>query len=161
MKFIPIVIAFLVVCELAIAQLVVPEPPPPRAVGNSAMLIKFGGQRIEVLPSNRAVRNPNGQYTVVVTNPAEPITKDKLGVGYSYASNSKVLLSGEINFKLKLGFSAASLGSIAVDSKLVASPDMYLFTPSTPLDLVRTVGVLQANPAVEWVEPFIVRARIN
>ena len=128
---------------------------------DTAMLIQFGGQRIEVLPANRAVREANGQYSIVQAETSEVITTDRLGVGYSYASNSNILLSGEISVKLKPQYSMASLGSLASGSKLLVSPDVYLLKANTPLDLIRIMGLLQANPAVNWAETFTIRARIN
>ena len=161
MKLIPFFLLFAMSCDFASAQLLVPEPPPPRAVSNAAMLIQFGGQRIEVLPANRAVRESNGQYSIVQADVNEVMTMDRLGVGYSYASNSNIMLSGEVSVKLKPQYSMASLGSLAAGSKLLVSPDVYLLKASTPLDLIRMMGLLQANPAVSWAEPFTIRGRIN
>lgn len=161
MKLIPFLLSFAMACDLASAQLLVPEPTPPRVVSNAAMLIQFGGQRIEVLPASRAVRESNGQYSIVQADTSEIMTMDRLGLGYSYAINSNVLLSGEISVKLKPQYSMASMGSLAAGSKLLVSPDLYLLKANTPLDLVRMMGLLQANPAVNWAEPFTIRARIN
>lgn len=161
MKLLSIAIFFVALWSCAHAQLVVPESPPARAIGDAAMLMQFGGQKIEVFPASRAVKSLNGQYTLVDASTSEALSKDRVGVGYSHASHSHVVLSGEISIKLKARYSVASLGPIASEVKLQMPPDLYLFTARTPLDLVRWVGWLQANPAVEWVEPFSVRARIN
>ena len=159
--FIRAFILFVWACTLANAQLVAPLAPAPRPVSNAAMVIQFGSQRIEVLPAIRAVKQANGQYNLVDAGVTETITPDRLGVGYSYVSNDKVLINGDISVKLKTGFSATSLGSIAVGSKLLVPPDLYVLSARTPLDLVRMIGMLQANPAVDWVEPFIIRARFG
>ena len=161
MNLLPLLFSFAMACDSASAQLLVPEPPPSRAVSDAAMLIQFGAQHIEVLSTSRALRDSNGQYSLVHAEASEAITMERLGVGYSYASNSNILLSGEISVKLKPQYSMASLGSLATSSKLIASPDMYLLKANTPVDLVRIMGLLQTNPAVNWAEPFTIRARIN
>jgi len=161
MKLMYIFLLFAMACDFASAQLLAPDPTPPRVVSNAAMLIQFGGQRIEVLPASRAVRESNGYYSIQQADTSEVIAVDKLGVGYSYASNSNVLLSGEITLKLKPQYSVASLGTLATGSKLLVSPDLYLLKANTPLELIRMMGLLQSNPAVNWAEPFTIRARIN
>lgn len=145
----------------AYAQLMVPHAATPRPVSNPAMVIQFGSHRIEVLPTLRAVKQDNEQYRLVEAGTSEVMNKDKLGVGYSYASNAKILMTGEINVRLKAGYSLSSLGSLAARSKLLLPPDLYVVPASTPVDLVGIMGVLQDNPAVEWFEPFITRARLS
>lgn len=142
------------------AQLVVPEPPLHRAISDMGMVIQFGSHRIEVLPTKRAVKQANGQYKVMTTGTSEAITKDKLGIGYSYASNTHVLINGELNVKLRTGYSLTSLGALASGAQLLIPPDLFVLNASTPHDLVRMMGALQTNRAVDWVEPFIIRQRL-
>lgn len=160
MKLISVFIFSALAYAQACGQLVAPQAPTPRPVSNAAMVIQFGSQRIEVLPASRAVKQANGQFSVVDAGNSEAMTKDRLGVGYSYASNAKVLMNGDISVKLRAGYSVTSLGPLAAGSKLLVPPDLYVLNASTPLDLVRMMGTLQANPAVDWVEPFIIRARL-
>ena len=160
MKLISVFIFSALAYTQACGQLVAPQAPTPRPVSNAAMVIQFGSQRIEVLPTSRAVKQASGHYNVVDAGTSEAMTKDKLGVGYSYASNAKILMNGDISVKLRAGYSVTSLGPLAAGSKLLVPPDLYVLNASTPLDLVRMVGALQANPAVDWVEPFIIRARL-
>jgi len=162
MKLIIAAILSALAYTMANAQLLAPQTPTPtpRPVSNAAMVIQFGSQRIEILPAIRAVKLADGQFKIVDAGTSESMTKDKLGVGYSYASNAKVLMNGDISVKLKAGYSANSLGSLAAGSKLLVPPNLYVLSASTPLDVVRMMDLLQANPAVDWVEPFIIRARL-
>lgn len=160
MPFIFILILSAVNCTLANAQLVVPEPPLQRPIVDMTMVIQFGSHRIEVLPTKRAVKQANGQYTMMTTGPSEAMTKDKLGIGYSYASNAHVLINGELNVKLRTGYSLTSLGALASGAQLLIPPDLFVLNASTPHDLVRMMGALQTNRAVDWVEPFIIRQRL-
>lgn len=161
MRYTFIFIVLALIFDLAHGQLVAPPPPALRPISNPNMVIQFGGQRIEVLPTNRAAKIANGHYSVVDASPSELMTQDKLLVGYSYASNAKILMNGDISVRLKAGYSIQALGSLAAGSKLLAPPHLYVLSASTPLDLVRWISVLQANPAVEWAEPYIIKARIT
>ena len=160
MRFIFILIFSTLACTLANAQLVVPEPPLQRPVMDMNMVIQFGGHRIEVLPAKRAVLQANGHYTALSTGTSEAMTKDRLGMGYSYASNTHVLMNGELSVKLKTGFSLTSLGPLSTGAKLVIPPNLFVLNASTPHELVRMMRALQTHPAVDWVEPFIVRNRL-
>lgn len=160
MMFIRAFILSGLLCTTAYAQLMVPHATTPRPVSNPAMVIQFGGQKIEVLPTMRAVKQANEQYLLVEAGASEVMNKNKLAVGYSYASNAKILMTGEINVKLKAGYSLSSLGSLSVRSKLLLPPDLYIVHASTPVDLVGIMVALQGNPSVEWLEPFIIRARL-
>ena len=150
-----------IVSELAHAQLIVPDVEPVRPVLNTAMVIQVGGQKLEVLPNSRAVQIGSAMYSITNSDSSENITKDRLGVAYSYAINSNILLNGEITIKLKNGNTASSLAGLGTGLKLLVSPNVFVMTVNTPSDLVRWVNLLQAHPAVEWVEPFSVKARIN
>jgi len=160
MQFIFILIFSTLACTLANAQLVVPEPPLQRPIMDMNMVIQFGGHRIEVLPAKRAVLQANGHYTVMSTGTSEAMTKDRLGMGYSYASNTHVLMNGEFSVKLKTGFSLTSLGPLSTGAKLLIPPNLFVLNASTPHELVRMMRALQTHPAVDWVEPFIVRNRL-
>lgn len=150
-----------IVSELAHAQLVVPDVKPVRPVLNTAMVIQVAGQKLEVLPNSRAVQIDSAIYTIINSDSSENITKERLGVAYSYAITSNILLNGEITVKLKNGNTASSLGSLGTGLKSLVPPSVFVMNVNTPNDLVRWVNLLQAHSAVEWVEPFIVKARIN
>lgn len=160
MQFIFILIFSTLVCTLANAQLVVPEPPLQRPIMDMNMVIQFGGHRIEVLPAKRAVLQANGQYTKMTTGTSEALSKDRLGIGYSYASNTHVLMNGEVSVKLRTGFSLTSLGPLSTGAKLLVPPDLFVLNASTPHELVRMMKALQTHRAVDWVEPFIIRNQV-
>jgi hypothetical protein len=146
---------------LAGAQITLPDTPPPRAVVNPAMLIQFKGQKIEILPQKRAVKQAIGLYTLVDAQPSDAFTKDSLGVGYSYTINAHVVLNGEISFKLNPGYTAANVGTLKKNSSTLIMPGMHIIQAATPLDYLKIMGELQSNPAVSWVEPYIIRAKFN
>lgn len=125
------------------------------------MVIQFGSHPIEVLPTKRAVKQANGQYTMMTIGTSEAMTKDKLAIGYSYASNAHVLLNGEISVKLRTGYSLNALGPLSKGAKLLVPPNLFVLNASTPLDLVRMMSALQTHQAVDWVEPFIIRNRLT
>lgn len=160
MPLILILIFFTLGHTLANAQLVAPAPPTQRPVIDTNMVIQFGNHRIEVIPGKRAVKQLNGQYSLVTAETFDTISNDRLAVGYSYVSNAQIMLNGEINIKLKAGYSLTTLGSNSEGAKLLIPPDLFVLSASTPLDLVRKMKVLQTNPAVDWVEPFIVRNQL-
>lgn len=160
MPFIFILILSAASCTLANAQLVVPKPPLQRPIVDMTMVIQFGSHRIEVLPTERAVKQANGQYTKMTTGSSEALSKDRLGIGYSYASNAHILLNGEVSVKLRTGFPLTSLGPLSSGAKLLVPPDLFVLNASTPLDLVRMMGALQTHQAVDWVEPFIIRNQV-
>ena len=143
------------------AQLVAPEAKPVRPITDALMVIQFGGQKLEVLPSIRATRKNSGPYSIVNTEPLEVISNEKLGVAYSYAVASNVLFNGEISIKFKPGYALSSLGGVGTSFKLLVSPDIYVMTVTTPADLVKWVNLLQAQPSIQWVEPFTIKARFN
>jgi hypothetical protein len=149
------------ISELAHAQLNVPDVKSFRPVLNAAMVIQVGGQKLEVLPNSRAVQIGSAMYSITNSDSSENITKDRLGVAYSYAINSNILLNGEITIKLKNGNTVSSLGSLGTGLKSLVPPSVFVMNANTPSDLVRWVNLLQAHPAVEWVEPFTVKARVN
>jgi len=155
----------LCVCLLALmghAQILLPNAPAPlRAVVNPEMLIQFNGQRMEVLATQRGVRNVAGTYTLITADATDGLSRDKLGVAYSYARRGPVFLTGEVSAKLRTGFQASALSGLGVDIRLLAPPDVYILTVSTPPAIVSLVKQLQLNPAVEWVEPFTVQGNIN
>lgn len=143
------------------AQPVLPEVKPARTIIDPAMVIQFGGQKIEVLQNIRAIRQESGAYSVVDSDASENIGKNKLGVAYSYTIGSNILFNGEISIKMKSGNTSASLGGTGSGLKLLIPPDIYVKVVDTPQDLVKWVNLLQAQPSVEWVEPFTIRARLN
>jgi hypothetical protein len=161
MQFIFILIFSTLACTQASAQLVVPEPPIQRQITDMTMVIQFGSHPIEVLPTKRAVKQANGQYTMMTIGTSEAMTKDKLAIGYSYASNAHVLLNGEISVKLRTGYSLNALGHLSKGAKLLVPPNLFVLNASTPLDLVRMMSALQTHQAVDWVEPFIIRNRLT
>lgn len=158
--FLSLYLAFL--GHSAMAQIVLPSSPVPmRAVINSEMLIQFNGQKIEVLTTQRGVRNSTGAYSLINTDPSEPITRDKLGVAYSYALRGPIFLTGEVSVKLRPGFQASALSGATPNLRLLVPPDVYILWVSTPPAIVSLVKQLQLNPAVEWVEPFTTQGNTN
>jgi len=155
------VIILVVLSTRAQAQLIAPPPNPVRMVGNATMLIQFGGHRLEILPTQRAVRQANGQFTVVDANAVDTINKDSLGMAYSYSANTKVTINGEISMKLKTNYTVSSLGNLAAGAKPLVPPYIYVFQAATPMDLVKIVNQLQANSAVEWVEAMNYPVKFN
>jgi hypothetical protein len=144
------------------AQILLPNAPAPlRAVVNPEMMIQFNGQRMEVLATQRGVRNAAGTYTLSNADATDVLSRDKLGVAYSYARRGHVLLTGEVSAKLRTGFQASALSGLGADIRLLAPPDVYILTVSTPPAIVSLVKQLQLNPAVEWVEPFTIQGNIN
>ena len=140
------------------AQIVLPGSQAPlRAVVNSEMLVQFNGQKIEVLPSQRGIRNSAGIYSIVSADASEIMTRDKLGVAYSYALRGPVFLTGEVSVKLRAGFQASALNGLGTNVRLLVPPDVYILMATTPNALVNLVKQLQLNPAIEWVEPFTVQ----
>lgn len=160
MPLILLLILSTLVYTQANAQLVAPAPPKQRQVIDTNMVIQFGNHRIEVIPGKRAVKQLNGQYSLVTAETSDTISKDRLAVGYSYASSAQIMLNGELNVKLKTGYSLTALGSTSEGAKLLIPPDLFVLSASTPHDLVRKMKVLQTNPAVDWVEPFILRNQL-
>jgi hypothetical protein len=150
-----------VVSNLVSAQITAPDPHPLRPVSNPAMLMQFAGQKIEILPQKRALKQAMGTYTTVDALTSDVITKDSLGVGYSYTINAQVALNGEISFKLNPGYTSASVGIVNKNSSTLITPSLHIIKASTPLDYLRIMGELQANPAVTWAEPYIIRGKFN
>ena len=150
-------IVVLLAATAAHAELAPPPVAAPRQVGDAAMVIHSNGQQLEVLPGSRAVRKNTGRHQLVAASHSDTITKDQLGVAYSYATGDNVLLTGEISFKLKAGANIAQLGSLARGAKIFAPPDVYLVKASTPSEIVRLTRQLQASSAVEWAETYSVR----
>jgi len=143
------------------AQLFAPEAKPVRPITNALMVVQFGGQKMEVLPSVRATKKDSGSYSIVNTEPSEIIVNEKLGVAYSYAVSSNILFNGEISIKIKQGYSISNLGGLSTTFKLLVAPDIYVMTVTTPADLVKWINLLQAQPSIQWVEPFTIKARFN
>lgn len=143
------------------AQLTPIQSPPPRAIGNKDMVLQLGGQNLEILPNNRAIRQPTGQYSLVTADVSENFSKDRLGVAYSYGHSSNVMLSGEISFKIKQGASIAMLGNVGLGAKILVQPSVYVASVSTPLELVNRVKALQLNSWIDWVEVYISREKFD
>jgi len=155
MKIFFLLVSLFLMLPTSTAQIVLPNAPAAlRPVVNSDMLIQFTGQRMEVLATQRGVRNASGVYTLVAADSSETITRDKLGVAYSYALRGPVFLTGEVSVKLRPGFQASAISGAAINMRLMVPPDVYILTVSTPVAVVNLVKQLQLNPAVEWVEPF-------
>ncbi len=143
-------------------QIILPSAPAPlRAVVNPDMLVQFNGQRIEILATQRAVRNSAGVYSILGADASEVITRDKLGVAYSYALRGPVFMTGEVSVKLRQGFQASSLNEVAASARLLVPPDVYILKVNTPNALVSLVKQLQLIPAVEWVEPYTIQGNTN
>jgi hypothetical protein len=152
----------LLLIQSAMGQIVLPNAPAPlRAVINSDMLIQFNGQKMEILGTQRGVRNAAGIYSLVGADASDTITRDKLGVAYSYALRGPVFLTGEVSVKLRGGFQANALNGIGNNVRLLVPPDVYILMVNTPNALVSLVKQLQLNPAVEWVEPFTIQGSTN
>jgi hypothetical protein len=144
------------------AQIVLPNSPAPlRDVVNTEMLIQFNGQKLEVLPTQRGIRNSSGAYKLMSSDASEPFTRDSLGVAYSYALRGPIFLTGEVSVKLKPGFQATALSGTGTNARLMVPPDVYIMMVSTPSAMVNLVKQLQLNPAVEWVEPFTTQGNIH
>ena len=147
---------------VAMAQIVLPNAPAPlRTVINSEMVIQFNGQKMELLPTHRGIRNSNGVFSLINAEASEPITRDKLAVAYSYAIRGSIFLTGEVSVKLRPGFQASSLSGAGSSLRLLVPPDVYILVASTPSTVVSLVKQLQLNPAVEWVEPFTTQGNIH
>jgi hypothetical protein len=160
-KFLLMVSLFLI-AQLAIAQIVLPNAPAPmRPVTNPEMVIQFNGQRIEMLTTQRGIRNASGVYSIIPADSSDTITRDKLAVAYSYALRGPVFLTGEVSVKLKPGFQASAISGAAINMRLMVPPDVYIFTVSTPVAVVTLVKQLQLNPAVDWVEPFAIQGNTD
>jgi hypothetical protein len=162
MKKIFMMLCVSLLAPLGHAQILLPNAPAPlRAVVNPEMMIQFNGQRMEVLATQRGVRNAAGTYTLSNADATDVLSRDKLGVAYSYARRGHVLITGEVSAKLRTGFQASALSGLGADIRLLAPPDVYILTVSTPPAIVSLVKQLQLNPAVEWVEPFTIQGNIN
>jgi hypothetical protein len=160
-KFLLMVSLFLM-AQLAIAQIVLPNAPAPmRPVTNPEMVIQFNGQRMEMLTTQRGIRNASGVYSIIPADSSDTITRDKLAVAYSYALRGPVFLTGEVSVKLKPGFQASAISGAAINMRLMVPPDVYIFTVSTPVAVVTLVKQLQLNPAVDWVEPFAIQGNTD
>ena len=160
-KFLLMVSLFLI-AQLAIAQIVLPNAPAPmRPVTNPEMVIQFNGQRMEMLTTQRGIRNASGVYSSIPADSSDTITRDKLAVAYSYARRGPVFLTGEVSVKLKPGFQASAISGAAINMRLMVPPDVYIFTVSTPVAVVTLVKQLQLNPAVDWVEPFAIQGNTD
>jgi|688.fasta_scaffold42973_2 hypothetical protein len=160
-KFLLMVSLFLI-AQLAIAQIVLPNAPAPmRPVTNPEMVIQFNGQRMEMLTTQRGIRNASGVYSIIPADSSDTITRDKLAVAYSYALRGPVFLTGEVSVKLKPGFQASAISGAAINMRLMVPPDVYIFTVSTPVAVVTLVKQLQLNPAVDWVEPFAIQGNTD
>jgi hypothetical protein len=160
-KFLLMVSLFLM-AQLAIAQIVLPNAPAPmRPVTNPEMVIQFNGQRMEMLTTQRGIRNSSGVYSIIPADSSDTITRDKLAVAYSYALRGPVFLTGEVSVKLKPGFQASAISGAAINMRLMVPPDVYIFTVSTPVAVVTLVKQLQLNPAVDWVEPFAIQGNTD
>ena len=161
MKIAFILVTSTLACHLAHAQLMAPDHPPERSVGNADMVVQPGGHRLEIFPDSRAVGQGKGTHKLSAASSFEPISRTKPAVAYSYATGGNVMLSGEISFKLKGGASVATVGAFAAGAKLLVPPDVYMLTASTPADLVNVLNQLQGSSAVEWVEPFTIPGKLN
>jgi hypothetical protein len=160
-KFLLMVSLFLI-AQLALAQIVLPNAPAPmRPVTNPEMVIQFNGQRMEMLTTQRGIRNASGVYSIIPADSSDTITRDKLAVAYSYALRGPVFLTGEVSVKLKPGFQASAISGAAINMRLMVPPDVYIFTVSTPVAVVTLVKQLQLNPAVDWVEPFAIQGNTD
>ena len=160
-KFLLMVSLFLI-AQLALAQIVLPNAPAPmRPVTNPEMVIQFNGQRMEMLTTQRGIRNASGVYSIIPADSSDTITRDKLAVAYSYALRGPVFLTGEVSVKLKPGFQASAISGAAINMRLKVPPDVYIFTVSTPVAVVTLVKQLQLNPAVDWVEPFAIQGNTD
>ena len=158
-------LSLIILCNLialaSYAQLAPPEVRPVRPIVDASMVIQFGGQKMEVLPNLRAIRNESGAYTVTNSDTSVTISNEKLGVAYSYSIASNILFNGEISIKLKPGYDASILEKKGLVLNVLISPDLYVTTVTTPQDLVKWTNLLQAESSVQWVEPNIIKARLN
>jgi hypothetical protein len=162
MKKILLMVSLFLMAQLAIAQIVLPNAPAPmRPVTNPEMVIQFNGQRMEMLTTQRGIRNASGVYSIIPADSSDTITRDKLAVAYSYALRGPVFLTGEVSVKLKPGFQASAISGAAINMRLMVPPDVYIFTVSTPVAVVTLVKQLQLNPAVDWVEPFAIQGNTD
>lgn len=162
MKHLLLSLSLVCLAPCLMAQIVLPNTPAPlRDVVNTEMLIQFNGQKLEVLPTQRGIRNSSGAYKLISTNASEPFTRDSLGVAYSYAIRGPVFLTGELSVKLKPGFQANALSGTGTNARLMVPPDVYIMMVGTPSAMVNLVKQLQLNPAVDWVEPFTTQGNIN
>jgi hypothetical protein len=162
MKKILLMVSLFLMAQLAIAQIVLPNAPAPmRPVTNPEMVIQFNGQRLEMLTTQRGIRNASGVYSIIPADSSDTITRDKLAVAYSYALRGPVFLTGEVSVKLKPGFQASAISGAAINMRLMVPPDVYIFTVSTPVAVVTLVKQLQLNPAVDWVEPFAIQGNTD
>jgi hypothetical protein len=162
MKKILLMVSLFLMAQLAIAQIVLPNAPAPmRPVTNPEMVIQFNGQRMEMLTTQRGIRNASGVYSIIPADSSDTITRDKLAVAYSSALRGPVFLTGEVSVKLKPGFQASAISGAAINMRLMVPPDVYIFTVSTPVAVVTLVKQLQLNPAVDWVEPFAIQGNTD
>jgi hypothetical protein len=162
MKKILLMVSLFLMAQLAIAQIVLPNAPAPmRPVTNPEMVIQFNGQRMEMLTTQRGIRNASGVYSIIPADSSDTITRDKLAVAYSYALRGPVFLTGEVSVKLKPGFQASAISGAAINMRLMVPPDVYILTVSTPVAVVTLVKQLQLNPAVDWVEPFAIQGNTD
>jgi hypothetical protein len=162
MKKILLMVSLFLIAQLAIAQIVLPNAPAPmRPVTNPEMVIQFNGQRMEMLTTQRGIRNASGVYSIIPADSSDTITRDKLAVAYSYALRGPVFLTGEVSVKLKPGFQASAISGAAINMRLMVPPDVYILTVSTPVAVVTLVKQLQLNPAVDWVEPFAIQGNTD
>ena len=162
MKNLLLLVSFFLMAPSAMAQIVLPNAPASlRPVTHPEMLIQFNGQRMEMLATQRGIRNTSGVYSIIPADTSEAITRDRLAVAYSYALRGPVFLTGEVSVKLRPGFQASAISGAAINMRLMVPPDVYILTVSTPVAIVNLVKQLQLNPAVDWVEPFAIQGNTN
>ena len=162
MKNLLLLVSLFLMAPSAMAQIVLPNAPASlRPVTHPEMLIQFNGQRMEMLATQRGIRNTSGVYSIIPADTSEAITRDRLAVAYSYALRGPVFLTGEVSVKLKPGFQASAISGAALNMRLMVPPDVYIFTVSTPVAVVTLVKQLQLNPAVDWVEPFAIQGNTD
>lgn len=162
MKKLLLLVSLFLIAPSTVAQIVLPNAPASlRPVINPEMVIQFNGQRMEMLATQRGIRNASGSYSIIPADTSDAITREKPAVAYSYALRGPVFLTGEVSVKLRPGFQATAISGAAINMRLMVPPDVYILTVSTPVAIVNLVKQLQLNPAVDWVEPFAIQGNTN
>jgi hypothetical protein len=147
-----------------------PQLTPPQAthrervVENPQMVIRDRGGQVEMLPMLRAVpevHHGKTYHRIATASAGEGFSKKRAGIVFNHGLQAYGVMTGEISVKLKPSANASALRLPGVqDPTRLAVADIYVIRTRTPSEMVQIYKSLQANNAVEWVEPFIVYGKV-
>ena len=120
-----------------------------------SMMAFSGKNNLEILATKRGISKHDNKFLIKEDRAESEYSKDSMGVAFNHTNKSYVLLTGEISFKIKPGYSINSIKNMPAKNIIqFKSQDFFILKTFTPKELINSFHILNSESSVYDVEIY-------